>query len=147
MYRIESLNYRIVKSCYDSTSINFILIRTVRFFYQLTILPSIRIVRLFLNHKIVESQIMIAILITMLSGTIRNKQKVQKYALKVKSRNGEGRKRRLIASIGDESSLNSKVKFWDGTQSRVGFSGDSSPAAGFVKFIRQCWLIPKIANG
>ena len=52
MCRIESLNCRIVKSHYDFTSTNFILIRIERF-YQLTILPMIRIDRLFLDRKIV----------------------------------------------------------------------------------------------
>ena len=53
MCRIESLNRRIVKSCYDSTSTNFTLTRIVRF-YQLTILPMIQIARLFFDRIIID---------------------------------------------------------------------------------------------
>ena len=62
--RIGSLNRRIVESCYDSTSKNFIPTRIVRF-YNFTNLPAIQIALFFLDRKIVESYIRIAILITM----------------------------------------------------------------------------------
>ena len=42
-----------MESYYESTSTIFILIRIVRF-YQLTILPTVRITRLFLNRRIVD---------------------------------------------------------------------------------------------
>ena len=50
---MRSLNRRILESCYDSIYTNYILIRIVRF-YQLTILPTIWIVRLILDRKIAE---------------------------------------------------------------------------------------------